>query len=912
MISDILLKQLLKKNNIITCPVCKVKEFKIDRRGALICKHGHESKNFRIELSEFDDITLSNRTIKSTKQKSINNEENKNNELLNNKYEAYQFILKAQIKVLIIKKKFPKEYAEIVKSLWILFVNSYCNAHELLSDIAAREKDEIKKLEQKTFFEKYENAFFNEFIKNSKALLVDNSLMKLLIVILYLGCIWLRMPILISDFHYWVCHEEIPYCTAVYCVPEDILKKIPKLDHFLFRPKYFPSCEWIEKKACDLLSFFKNKYCILFPEINVPLVLFRYTSCLALPPEMLLILLRYIKLSKFEFTLNRTRSPYVTLLAIIIFCLKLIYGLDDFERKRDSFLNIFFDFQDWISCIENRRSLFSNNDLYSYDRNIFSDDKIKFYIKYCEKVYYSQSLNNNNNKAYTIFIKELQNLKNNSKFNPNSIETVASDKDNEDNESNNDLNNNKTLINSESKNDNELPLSYGSFENIPKNDLRRNFINNFNYSQLSTTNTLLSDYSSNNDDNSNDTLYYFNDKSNPGFNKKIVQPGDHYVSYIFNQRSSENELEVKFHTPFSILIKFCQDVFLKTNINDLIFQIKNIEEYSKNLEDVLESYYTKNIYEAIKDEEVSEVDIISSSDEDVHDDDDFNCKELLELIENSPDFIMHDSENKDNSNNHHKNINNEEESNSESELSESESEEYDSEMERNVLEKEFFEVLEFSEGEDVTMDDLYEGEIESDNNNNNDNINANNINANNNNNSNDNNNNTNDNNNNNNDNNNNNNNININNTDSRKSPSLNSKIKIGHRNKRSNNKIIEDDGFDFINEDLSNGQGKRGRYNLRRLKNKKNYSLLIPFLENEKNSDSMEDNIDEESLQDNITNVDSKMEEEEVEKEDNPNPESKHIDINNDPENKNLDNTSTKDKSEKDQNKKFVKLRKKK
>ena len=47
---------------------------------------------------------------------------------------------------------------------------------------------------------------------------------------------------------------------------------------------------------------------------------------------MLLILLRYIKLSKFEFTLNRTRSPYVTLLAIIIFCLKLIYGLDDFER----------------------------------------------------------------------------------------------------------------------------------------------------------------------------------------------------------------------------------------------------------------------------------------------------------------------------------------------------------------------------------------------------------------------------------------------------------------------------------------------------------------------------------------------------------------------------------------------------
>jgi len=42
--SDIFLKQLLKKNNITTCLVCKVEEFKIDHRGALVCKHGHESK----------------------------------------------------------------------------------------------------------------------------------------------------------------------------------------------------------------------------------------------------------------------------------------------------------------------------------------------------------------------------------------------------------------------------------------------------------------------------------------------------------------------------------------------------------------------------------------------------------------------------------------------------------------------------------------------------------------------------------------------------------------------------------------------------------------------------------------------------------------------------------------------------
>jgi len=43
MTKDIILSKFLK-NNLTVCPVCKVKQFKIDRRGALICKHGHESK----------------------------------------------------------------------------------------------------------------------------------------------------------------------------------------------------------------------------------------------------------------------------------------------------------------------------------------------------------------------------------------------------------------------------------------------------------------------------------------------------------------------------------------------------------------------------------------------------------------------------------------------------------------------------------------------------------------------------------------------------------------------------------------------------------------------------------------------------------------------------------------------------
>lgn len=44
------------------------------------------------------------------------------------------------------------------------------------------------------------------------------------------------------------------------------------------------------------------------------------------------MILRYIKLAKFEFSFRKDRNPYVLLLATMIFCVKLVYGLDDVQR----------------------------------------------------------------------------------------------------------------------------------------------------------------------------------------------------------------------------------------------------------------------------------------------------------------------------------------------------------------------------------------------------------------------------------------------------------------------------------------------------------------------------------------------------------------------------------------------------
>lgn len=90
-----------------------------------------------------------------------------------------------------------------MKSLWILFINSFGNNDELLSDINKRKNEEWLKLKNKPFYQKYENVFLNELIKNLMATssVNDSSIIRYLIVILFLGCIWLRMPVFITDFN---------------------------------------------------------------------------------------------------------------------------------------------------------------------------------------------------------------------------------------------------------------------------------------------------------------------------------------------------------------------------------------------------------------------------------------------------------------------------------------------------------------------------------------------------------------------------------------------------------------------------------------------------------------------------------------------------------------------------------------
>lgn len=44
----------------------------------------------------------------------INFKDEIHNEKINYKYEAFQFILKTQVKALIVEKHFPKEYAVII------------------------------------------------------------------------------------------------------------------------------------------------------------------------------------------------------------------------------------------------------------------------------------------------------------------------------------------------------------------------------------------------------------------------------------------------------------------------------------------------------------------------------------------------------------------------------------------------------------------------------------------------------------------------------------------------------------------------------------------------------------------------------------------------------------------------------
>ncbi|KAG4106824.1 hypothetical protein H8356DRAFT_1627749 [Neocallimastix lanati (nom. inval.)] len=473
-----------------------------------------------------------------------------------------------------------------------------------------------KRTKKKKKKSKSNEDIIEEILKHIRSPSSKIPLIKLSVVFIYIGCLWLRLPVMISDFHTWITNEDIPYFSSLYCIPFKIKRLLRKKEINYLIPQQIPECEWLNVRTASMIRFYEDNFKFTFPPINYPVITCRILSIMALPAEAYLCVTRLIQLFKLDFTYHSYRSsPVVDLVAIIIIVVKFIYGLDNEIRFSDEFCKNFFPLNRWLDCLLQRRKEYDSHGLpiYENDYLLFINNNVDKFIEYCQKTFVDRhSTKDSIMKHYKLFkdiIKfiKIENLKekrlhhNNSTENENgNIEqslisskniTTTNDNNDESERINETISGFKAVpINNKRKKTSHIKTDENSKEILKSNTVAASLsaiispqIKKKDTIELDKTKNSIDDNSINNDSN---TYNINNDKTN-----KRKYPGEHYITYNIDGVNGE------YHTPYSVVLQYCQDIILRINDTSLPSKISHFERNLLQHEEWLNEYFKQDRFQ---------------------------------------------------------------------------------------------------------------------------------------------------------------------------------------------------------------------------------------------------------------------------------------------------------------------------
>lgn len=160
------------------------------------------------------------------------------------------------------------------------------------------------------------------------------------LVLCYLGILTLRLPITPGDIYTWTTDKKMAYRGAIKLLPMAMRDQLPATYHkmldsnSLLLPRVFYS------SLMDMQASFETERSIVWPSLNVPIILFRFLKELALPLEIYQATLRLGALLGYDFAF-RSRGkkrfglkhlPEAQLLGCLVFCVKLIHPFEGDRR----------------------------------------------------------------------------------------------------------------------------------------------------------------------------------------------------------------------------------------------------------------------------------------------------------------------------------------------------------------------------------------------------------------------------------------------------------------------------------------------------------------------------------------------------------------------------------------------------
>ncbi|CAJ0868099.1 6287_t:CDS:10, partial [Entrophospora sp. SA101] len=355
------------------CPQCKTRTWYPDAIGGMICKFGHQLVNFQVQVGDLSGIGRITRSRRQKKGKSSSSggmkfARNDPKEKIKLILLAFQYSLRLQLDALINKMGFPPELEHVVRQLWTLYVNKH-KAIETIKNLSRNNTYELGNLSEEEFRELYELKAIN------------------LLIILYLGMAWLRLPVTL-----WVLSKELPYLNIRKDLPDSIKLHLGLSRLKTFEPSDLVPCSTLHKLEYSFTQVYKLHYGIIFPEINMPLILYQYIRDLVLPVEFYVItkeLGQLLNINLYPDQTFQSNRPVVILMALLVIVIKIVYGLDDESRipnKYDKFMYYLPTFDQWVKKLgEVQQNLSDNRIPWEYtDLKEWINKSPDTYVKYCD------------------------------------------------------------------------------------------------------------------------------------------------------------------------------------------------------------------------------------------------------------------------------------------------------------------------------------------------------------------------------------------------------------------------------------------------------------------------------------------------------------------------------------------------
>lgn len=326
---------------------CRSKRYEEGEDGHLYCQNGHQQAG-AVRGEDEDDYISAARTV--TRKKKTVEEDDKTSSRIYKGPEAFdlylkclQLILRHQVWCLVHDQGLPAELEIVVHDLWALRIA------QLEDKIASNEDPFSNSQSQSQVFNTLESEDAGTDIetghissgKSRKGNRLSNAPnLNDCLVLCYLGIITLRLPCTPGDLHAWVTDGNLAYRRATRLLPLAMREHLPPAYRAVLDPSAQIAYSKFYKTLTDLQKSYDTHHGIMWPPLNVPLLLLRYLKALALPLELYDATRRLGELLGYDFAphyvdkkrLSIRDIPEAQLISCLLVCIKLLYPLDQKQR----------------------------------------------------------------------------------------------------------------------------------------------------------------------------------------------------------------------------------------------------------------------------------------------------------------------------------------------------------------------------------------------------------------------------------------------------------------------------------------------------------------------------------------------------------------------------------------------------